>query len=127
MVVETNVKTVGEEKGTEIVTVTTVEEKMSVEKFLATYAQKESQLKQMEAQLEMLTGMLNDIKKVKTSRDMSEVRKLLDKMLRPDKLEEQKTGLEKNIKDLKEVVDNLKPLFEKNKDKLAKANKEEGN
>jgi bacterioferritin (cytochrome b1) len=125
MAVETNVITVGEEKDTDIVTTTTVKETMSAEKFLATFAQKEGQVKSLEQNLEVLNGMIKDIQTVKTSRDMKVVRELLDKMLRPDKLLEQKAGLEKNLKEIKVTIDNLKPLFEKAKARAAEANKDE--
>lgn len=126
MAVETNVITTGEQKDDGVMTTTTVTEKMSTEKFLASYAQREGQMKQIKANLEVLEGMLKDIEQIKKEREPKKIKELLDKILRPDKLIEQKEALLKSYSEQEKIVTNLKPLFDKLRAENAeKAKKEE--
>jgi len=115
MAVEIKTNIEGKEEKDLIVTMTTVEEKMSPEKFLATYAQKEGEKKNIEQNLKVLNEMLADLQTLKTTRDMKVVRELLDKLVRPEQLETQKESLEKQLAQVDNIMINLKPLFDKTK------------
>ena len=115
MAVEITTNIEGKEEKELIVTMTTVEEKMTPEKFLATYAQKEGEKKSIEQNLKVLNEMLADLQTLKTTRDMKVVRELLDKLVRPEQLETQKESLEKQLAQVNNIMINLKPLFDKTK------------
>jgi len=126
MAVEITTNIEGKEEKELIVTMTTVEEKMTPEKFLATYAQKEGEKKSIEQNLKVLNEMLADLQTLKTTRDMKVVRTLLDKLVRPEQLETQKETLTRQLEQVENIIKNLKPLFDKTKDAAkAKAAAEE--
>lgn len=113
MSVETELKVEGKEDNGKVITKTTVEETMEVDKFRSSYAQRQGEKKQIEQNLKNIDGVLSTIKNIKQSRNLAEIRKLIDKIIKPDNLLEQKKQLKKNLKQTNQVLDNLRPIFDK--------------
>jgi len=117
MNVKTNIAISAVEEGDNIITTTIATEEMSIEKFRATYAQREAEVKQLHHNLKTINGMLEDIDLLKRTRDINTIKKLVEKIVRPEGLIKQKEQCEIQIAESNSMVQSLKALFDKIKDK----------